>query len=140
MRPCPEGGNFDVLGPTLYTRFLIAFKIIIHICFHKHILSAWTSLRDWRIFFYNKKCPFLRYVQLRFCACVLLESTLCPSDVHPIQPVSVSCSIETIHPSGCRFAILASLMQVDETFGSNQFGSGMKGAKPLHPAKRVAQL
>ena len=30
-------------------RFLIAFKIIIHICFHKHLLSAWTSLRDWRI-------------------------------------------------------------------------------------------
>ena len=40
----------DVLGSTLFARFLIAFKIIIHICFHKPIFSAWTSLRDWRIF------------------------------------------------------------------------------------------
>ena len=27
------------MGPTLYTRFLIAFKLIIHICFQIHLLS-----------------------------------------------------------------------------------------------------
>ena len=50
MAPCPEEGKFDVLGPTLYTRFLIAFKIITLICSLKLRFSAWTSLRDWRIF------------------------------------------------------------------------------------------
>ena len=38
-RMCPAGGKFEVLGPTLYTRFLITFKIIIHICFQIHPLS-----------------------------------------------------------------------------------------------------
>ena len=51
-RTCPEESNSGVLGPTLYTGFLAAFKIIIHICSHKHLLSAWTSLRDWRIFLF----------------------------------------------------------------------------------------
>ena len=37
------------MRPTLYTRFLIDFKIIIHIHFHKHPFSAWTSLRHWRV-------------------------------------------------------------------------------------------
>ena len=45
-----EGINFNALCPTYSLgRFIIAYMLIFNSCLQQHVLSAWTSLREWRI-------------------------------------------------------------------------------------------